>query len=401
MAATTGYQAGTESNDAVVSYAQETVYGVLPAVAFQNIRFTGETLAGTKQRNRPGEILNTGEVAAAVTTQEAAGGNVNFALSFGTFDDLLAGALNNDWGATFALNGSAGNISVSTAGLGGSLILTGPVGSFLTIRVGQWLRLKGFTQPALNNAYRVAYVDGAGTNVTLIPVTTTAAETPAGSAAGVRGCMLTNAHVFHSYTLQTKFGAGLYLRYPGSYVTAFTLSGGVGQFLSGSFTFMSNSEQQFTVDGSTGAALAAPSGRVHDPVAGFAGVYLNGQPISAVVDSFSISATDTGAKQEYGMGSATAQGQIMGLLEVKGTVKVYFKDFALYSMFKTETQGVISFVTRDPAGNAYAITILAANILNPAIDASGPSTAVMATFQLEGNPQIGGGTIQIDRLTSI
>ena len=46
------------------------------------------------------------------------------------------------------------------------------------------------------------------------------------------------------------------------------------------------------------------------------------------------------------------------------------------------------------------ITLLAANLMNPQIDASGPSTAVMASFQIEGNPQVGGGTINIDRLTA-
>ena len=90
----------------------------------------------------------------------------------------------------------------------------------------------------------------------------------------------------------------------------------------------------------------------------------------------------------------------MGLLEAKGTLKVYFKDSTLYQRFKNETQGIVSFVTRDPAGNAYAVSLLAAILMNPQIDSSGPSTAVMATFQIEGNPITAGGTIIIDRLTS-
>lgn len=404
MAATTGYQAGVESNDTQLSYAQESVYGVLPAVQFQAIRYTGETLAGTKQRSRPGEVLSTGEVAAAVTTQESAGGNINFALSYGTFDDLLAGALNSDWSALRVINGAAGNIAASAGSLATGVSLTGPSNTWTGLNIGQWVRFIGFTQPALNGIFRIANIDGNSAVLLVQAYATTAPETPAGAAAGVRASNIRNGRVFKSFHLQTAFSPSLFFRYPGSYVTGFTLSGGVGQFLSGSFTFMSQNETSFTVNASTGAVIAAPVGRVHDPVNGFTGVFLDGLPIAAVVDSFSISVSATGAKQEYGMGSAAAQGQIMGLLEAKGTLKVYFKDAVLYNRFKNETQGTLSFVTRDPSGNAYVVSLLTANILNPSVDASGPSTAVMATFQLEGNPGTGafpnvfGGTIQIDRL---
>ena len=322
MAATAGYQAGIETSDVVLAYAQEANYGALPNTAFQALRLTGESLAGTKQRTRPGEILTTGEVSAAVTQQESAGGNVNFALSYGTYDDLLAGAFGADWVA------GAPKIGAASAG----------------------------------------------------------------------AMSIKNGKVFKSFHFQKQLGNALFLRYPGSFVSGFTLSGGVGQFLSGNFTLMSAAENTATANASTGAVKAPPTGRVHDAVGGFGGVYLDGTLLPAVVDSFSITTSASGAKQEYGMGSATAQGQIVGLLEAKGQFKAYFRDFTLYQRFKSETQGVISFVTRDPAGNAYVVSLLAATIMNPNITAGGPSQAVMATFELEGNPVAGGGTIQIDRI---
>ena len=324
MPATTNYQAGIETSDVVLSYAQEASYGVAPAVAFQAVRLTGETLAGTKQRTRPGEILTTNEVAAAVTQQESAAGNINFALSYGTYDDLLAGSLGADW----------------TAG---------------------------------------APIVGVSPN--------------AANAQSIR-----NGKVFKSFHFQKRLGSALFLRYPGSFISGFTLQGGVGQFLSGNFTVQASSETSATADASSGAVHAAPTGRVHDAVGGFGGVYLDGVAFPAIVDSFSVTLSASGAKQEYGMGSATAQGQIVGLLEAKGQVKAYFKDFTLYSRFKSEAQGVISFVTNDPAGNQYVVSLLAATIMNPNITAGGPSQAVMATFELEGNPSAGGGTIQIDRI---
>lgn len=399
MTATTNYQAGVESNQAILSYAQEAVWGTLPAVPFQQIRYTGESLSGTKQRNRPAEILSTGEVAAAITTQESAGGGVNFALSYGTFDDLIAGALNSDWSAAVVANSVAGDITVSAGAAGSVRTLTSSLaGKFTGIVAGQFIVVRGFTQPSANGYFQVTSANG--TVLTFLNALSTTAETPAGSAVAIRACTLVNGTTFKSFHVQQKFSPSLYLRYPGSFVSGMTVSGGAGQFLNGSFTFLSQSEAQFAVDASTGSVLPPPTGKVHDPVSNFAGVFLDGQPIAAVVDSFSLTTSDTGAAQEFGMGSAAAQGIVMGLLEVKGMVKVYFKDFSLYARFKSETTGNVSFVTKDAAGNAYAITVLAASLQNPKIEASGPNQPVMASFDLEGNPRAGGGTLAIDRLSS-
>lgn len=397
MVATTGYQAGIESNDVVLSYAQEAVYGILPAVQFQQLRLTGESLAGSKTRARPGEILTTGEVAAATTNQETATGNVNFALSYGTFDDLIAGALKSDWSAALTVNGAAADMTLSAGAVNSVRSLTCTTAKFAGIVVGAWIRIGGFTINATANGY-VRVLSNTGTALTFLLAPSTVAETPAGAAAQVRSSGMTNGTTFKSFHFQKKLSSNLFLRYPGSFVSDFQLSGSAGNFLSGSFTLMSQSENQFTVDASTGGVLPPPYGRVHDPVGGFNGVYLDGLPIAAVVDSFQINASATNAKQEYGMGSAAAQGQIAGLLEAKGTLKVYFRDFGIYSRYKTEAQGALAFVTRDPAGNAYAITIPAATLMNPSVVAGGPSTAVMASFSIEGNPQTGGGSIQVDRL---
>ena len=328
MAATTNYQAGLETNDTIVSYAQELAWGVLPAVAFKQIRFTGESLTGTKTRTRPTEINARGEVPGNITTQESAGGGLNFALSYGTFDDLLAAALNTEW---------------SAAGAGNSV----PAG-----------------------------ITG----------------TPAGFAL--------NGVEFHSFTFQKRFSNSVFLRYPGSFISAMTLNGSVGQFLTGSFTFISQVELPFTLDGSTGAPVAAPGGPVNDPVNGFTGIYLDGAKVDAVVDSFTLSITNTGAAAQFGMGSSGSQGVIKGLSETKGTLNLYFNSFEYYTRFKSEQQGLLQIVSKDGAGNGYCISLFQAALMNPKVMAGGQNKAVMATFDLEGNPRAAGGTVQIDRLTA-
>lgn len=398
MTATTNYQAGIETTNVQVSYGQENNYGVPPSVPFQALRLTGESLAGQKTRSRPGEILTTGEVAAATTTQEMASGSINFALSYGTYDDFFSGVLRNDWSASRVVTGASGDITLSAGAVNTVRTLTATTSKFAGIPVGAWVRVLGFTaNPLVNDYWQVTANTGTVLSI-LLPMATTS-ETPGGSAVVVKSSTLTNGTMFKSFTVQKQFSPNLFLQYPGVFVSGFSISGSNGNYLSGSFTLMAQQELSGTTSLSAGSVVAAPTGRVHDPVGGFQGVFLNGLPIPATVDSFQIDVSSSGAAQEFGMGSSGAAGQIMGLLEAKGTMKVYFRDFSLYSRFKSELGGVLTFITADPSGSAYAITLLNATIMNPSIVAGGPSQAVYASFNVEGNPQSGGGTVQIDRLS--
>ncbi|MFT8245196.1 phage tail tube protein [Roseomonas sp. BN140053] len=105
MVATTSYQAGVETSLVQMAYVQEAAWGVTPTAKLQQIRFTGESLRGQKTRQRPDEINPSRVQSAPVTTEESASGGINFALSYGTYDDLLAGLLCNDWATNVLTNG--------------------------------------------------------------------------------------------------------------------------------------------------------------------------------------------------------------------------------------------------------------------------------------------------------
>jgi hypothetical protein len=399
MPATTSYQAGSEANNVQLSYGVESVWGTVPATTFQAIRFTSETLASTKTRNRPQEVATTREMAAAVTVQVSGGGGVNFALSYGTYDDMLSALLGNDWGAVQTLAGIAGDVSITNL-TGTTATLASTLGTkFSGIALGQWIRTLGFTNATNNDIWRVT-ARASNSSMTLTKATAGApvTETPAGTAAQVRAQTIANGTQFKSLFFQKKLGASLWLNYPGVYPSDCTLSGGVGQFLNGAFTLLAQQELSAVADASTGGVLAAPAGRVHDPVGGFVGVFQNEAKLAATVDTFSLKIANTGAALEFGMGSAAAAGVLMGTLEVTGSMKLYFKDFTLYARYLAETQGALEFITKDATGNAYVITLPAATLMNPQIVAGGVGQAVFATFQIEGNPQATGGTIQIDKL---
>lgn len=397
MPATTGYQAGYETSGTQLSYGVESVWGTKPATTFQAIRYTGESLSGSKNRDRPNEINATREVSAAVTTKEGAGGAINFALSYGTYDDFLSVLLGNDWGAAVVIAGIAADVTITNVSATQATLSSTLGTKYSNIVQGQWIRLLGFTNAGNNNIMKVA-VKVSNSSLTLTtPFAASVTETPAAALAQVRGGTLANGVQFKSLFIQQKFAPTVWLNYAGAFIASGTLSGGVGQFLSGTFNTLAASEVSAVLDQSTGGILPAPTGRVHDPAGSFVGVLWADALVAAKVDSFSLQISNDGAALEYALGAAAGVGVMAGTLSVSGSLKLFFRDFVQYALYKAETSGNLSIVTKDPSGNAYVITLPSAFLMNPKIEAGGPGQAVYAAFDIEGSP---GGMVQIDRLPS-
>jgi hypothetical protein len=399
MAATTGYSVGPQTNDLVISYANESAWATLPSVAFQAVRALSESLAGSKKRDRPSE-LSLWENSAAVTTEESAGGSVNMPLVYGNGDDWIASALNADWQAAQSITAITTDMTITTS----TNVLTSTLSTkFSNLSVGQWIRMLGWVNAANNGYFRVV-AKASNQNITLSPPFGTysafVTETSASGNAGIRASTIVNSTLFKSLYVQKKLATSQFFRYAGCDVTGMQISGGLGQFLSANFTLLAKEEAKSTTDASTGSVTAAPTGRIFDPVTNFIGVLWNNAPVDAVVDSFAFNIAAEGAAGQYGMGSASAQGMIPGKMGLSGSLKMYFKNFTYYDAFKAETAGSLSVIARDSAGAAYAMTGLNVNLMNPRVVAGGPNQSTMAEFDIEGNPQSAGGTFQMDRLAA-
>lgn len=388
-----------DTNASQVSYGVEATWGTAPATTFNAIRYTGETLSMNKTRTRPTEINSAREVIQAVTTSLTAGGALNYALSFSTYDDFFASAINGTWPALTSIAGVAGDIVLTNVSPTSCTITSATAGKFTAITQGSWIRTLGFVSSAgVNNQIMYVAVKTSALSITCTTTTATVTETPTGTLAQIRQRNLRNGTGFTSLYIQQKYSSALWLRYGGAYVSGLTITGGIGNYLSGAITVIAQSEASATVTADTGGIIAAPAGSVMNPIGGFGGVFWNEASIG-IVDSFTLNIACPGAALEYGMGSATAQGIMQGNLEVTGTVKMYFQNFTLYATFLAETQGRLSIIAKDTAGQAYVFQLLNAFLNNPTIDAGGPNTAVFATFQLEGNPVTGATTtLSIDSL---
>lgn len=407
----TGFNAGIDSSDVIVRYGEEVTWNTVPAVAFQEIRLTGESLSEQKTRTRPEEIKADGFVSHALTTQVQASGGINFALSYGTYDDLLSGLLNSSFSADLAITSVATTAiitsSLSLPNLTGQGFSTNNATLLDSVVAGQWIRVSGYTASAgaSNGLYRVTAVD---TTNNEIQVSATAGNGPnqvadasTGSEVNIQGSYVRNGVAFRSFYIEKQLSATLFLFYAGSYISGGTLNAQVGGFLEGSFDFLSASETNGSATQSTGGPTAAPTGQVIDTVAGFQQLEVNDTAISAVVQGISWTVTKNNARAQYGLGQAAAQGMARGTIDVSGTMSVYFTDFTLYTDYKNETDRIVSFAALDNLGQGYIFTLPGVTLMNPQVVAGGPDTDIVSEFELEGNEGSGvyaGVIMQIDKI---
>lgn len=407
---TSGFAAGAQTNNTLVDIALESVWNQAPATNYQRIRITGETIRKTKSRARPEEINAVPEDAQAVTQQESVTGDINAALSFGTFDDLLAGAIDNDWSlfqVTSTASGGSLPISVLappadlTTGFG----LIAPAGTFSawptigTVRIGGVANSVTNPQALLTPGiylYQIVNANGLLLYPTSSKQTVVAGTMPSG--VKLTSQNMRNGAVFKSFTVRVPM-LGRWRQATGGYVSKATISLAQNAFATTAFTFLFGDQQAVTNDVSTGVT-AAPSNYVIDNVKGFVGVFVNFKAATGKVRQASVTVSSTGASQDYAMGQGAAVGIQPGSFGAGGQVQFLFNSWAEYDAFEAETSKVIQIVDQDAAGNYYAYTFLNATFQNPQVNADAKNKTVMATYDIEANPLATGGTFQIDRCTS-
>jgi len=411
----TGFNAGLDSSDVVVRYGEEVTWDTVPAIAFQEVRTTGESFSEQKTRTRPEEIKADGFVSHALTTQVQATGGLNFALSFGTYDDLLGGLLNSSFSTALAIQSVATTaiFTVHTTGgtplpnLGGSGFATNHATLFDLVVPGSWIRVSGYaTNPGNNGLFRVTAVDTTNDEIQISDTAGGGAglvdgEVSTATEVNIQGSNLRNGVDFRSFYFEKQLAAALFLVYSGSYINDGNLNAQVGGFLEGTFNFLCASENSGTSTAGTGPAVAAPTGRVIDTVAGFSNLEVDDAAITAVVQGISWTVTKNNARAQYGLGASNAQGMARGTIDVSGTMSIYFTDFTQYALYKAETDHIISFAALDNTGAGYIFTLPGATLMNPTVVAGGPDTDIVSDFELEGNEGTGdfvGVIMQIDKI---
>ena len=398
---TASYLAGTDSNDLELSYATEVTWGTSPtgSGAYQKFRVNSEGFSEQKNRTRPPEIRSDWQSSAAVTQDVQGRGSLQFGISYGNTDALLAGLLTGAWTSDLAIS-AVGIAAAQTLTDGSQGTFTGVAGDFDDAVVGQWIKVAGFSTTGANGYYRVLSKLTDGSAITVAP-------SPAADAGGtsetitITGSMLRNAKVFNSFSIQKRWSASLGFIYPGTFFTGGQINAARGQFFSGTLDALCAGETKAATEVGSNP-VAAPTAKVMNTVGHFASLNIDGTASTSKIMNLNTTITRDGAALAYALGSAAAQGVgSVGGLNIGFTTEIYFADYDLYDAYKAETEKEFSYRVTDTAGNTYIVTIPVAVLGTSTVTVGGPNQPTMAQFQAMADPSSTYScSIQIDRMAA-
>lgn len=96
----------SDTNLVSVAIAAESTFGTAPTTGYKFLRYTGESLTFNINNTQSSEIRNDRNVSDMVRTDASCSGDLNFELTFGTFDDLLEGVMCGAYSTNVLKNGT-------------------------------------------------------------------------------------------------------------------------------------------------------------------------------------------------------------------------------------------------------------------------------------------------------
>lgn len=123
---------------------ETTTYGTMEGGNLTDLRFTSESLAAAIQTVSSAEIRSDRNVAELLRTDMSVAGDLNFELTYGSFDSFLEMMLGvAAWGSEAELVGAAENLAITFTASTGNI---SAVGAFASgVAVGDWIELQGIT----------------------------------------------------------------------------------------------------------------------------------------------------------------------------------------------------------------------------------------------------------------
>lgn len=301
------------SNRTRVAYVAESNWGVTPATpTLTTVRRTGGSLKSPTETVTSNEIRSDRNRATVQRVGVSANGSMEFELSYGSHDDLLAAAFASAW--TTAINFSD---SVQITALTGTIAATG---AFTNAFVGQWLKLSGFTKPGNNGYFRVATKTSANEITVEDPDDVLEDETK--SAAITSGGCLRNGTTESSFTIeQSHLDLGFYLQFLGMRVGGVNLSIPASGLITGSFDFQG---KEATASAATIAntLTAAGTNPVFNGTSHFAALTVGGAALADNLTEISVALTNN-LRQRRALGSLAPVGVIYGTADVTGSFRLY------------------------------------------------------------------------------
>ena len=363
----------------------ESVFGTTPVAGNPtNLRVTGESLDFDIKKESSKELRSDRQISGATPVSAQGMGGVNFHLSYGEYDDLLASALQGAWvifgvngvGATFSGTFTTTTITAGAATSGASI--------WTDLKLGQWFRL--LAPSSANNGLLLRVSTTVAPTATVITLDTNTPTVAAGPIANcaIQTSRLTNGATQTSFSIEKEFpDVSQFLLFKGMTPGKVNLKFIAAGLTDGTFDFMGQGAARAAVTGLPGTAVASQVYEIHNAASGVgrtweAGVPLTGQFIKSL--DFTL---DNVQRAQEAIGNFGLIGVGSGTVKVTGTMDMYFSSGAMYDKFLASTYTSVIVSSQDPSGNGYVFQFPRVQLMKGKVTAGAKDQDVMATFEIE------------------
>jgi hypothetical protein len=370
----------------------ETTWGTTPgSTALQALRITSESLGFNIENITSNELDYSRMVGDLIQTGAENSGGIDFELSYGTFDDLLEGAMMSDW--VGVAGGATGTITSGTAGSNLEFTLNGTsnlivLGSGVThsIIAGQWIRLLNST--ADDGYHYVTTVSGA--TLTVSTDLTGGEVLGESDAAVIKGFRLRNGSTKKHYTIEryhADMTPALYFQFQGMMVNQMSLNAAANAILTGNMSFIGKGLRNSIVATSScgTSTTAANDNNVMNAVSNVANI-MEGSTLTAMSGVYIQSLDFTlnnNLRGNAAIGTLGNTSVSLGRCEVNGSMNVYFTNKNLYDKYLAGTESGLSFRVSELATathNSYVFTFPRVKFASDTVNAGGINTDVIENF---------------------
>jgi len=357
----------SDSNRIDLAYIEETTWGTTPSGSLTGVRLTGEGLKQETQTTESEEIREDREIADIIRTSINAAGPINFELSYGMLDDLIAGAMLSTWNTSVDTVSSVTDIDAAST----DNSYNATSSDLSVFGVGEWIEVRGFTEAA-NNGYKKVVSAAAGKLVVEQSLT----DESSGDSITIKEMeSIVNGTTLRSFTLQRDYNdlSSEFARYVGCMIDQFSLNVETDSIITGSMNIMGKNEE--SASSTLGSVTAAPSNQVMNAIDHVPTIEEATSAIEIINFGFQFN-NNLRTRPVVGQLGSNELGK--GGISVTGTLRAYFQDSALFDKYLNFNETSLALVTEDASGNAYVWDIPAIKFTDGSRVAGGRNQDVVA-----------------------
>lgn len=353
----------SDSSSVQLYYVEETTWGQVPvsggspeAPQLTEFRFTNDDLAQTTETAISEEIRSDRQTADIVRTAVSAAGEVGVELSYGSHDDLIAGAFYDDWSTEVNESAVTADFTTTSPGPGTFQLASSPLYAspnwVESVEVGMWLRITASptNSPDVDGFYQVTAVDADAGTITF-------AQAPAADVTGgtfaVRGQFLRNGTTRKSFTIEKDFsdaldettspGTEVLQYFTGMRVGTMSLTIAPGAIINGSFSFEGKQAFSSSATVGDGSPATASSDDVMNAVDNITDIYIDGVEDSQLCFTNIEFTLDNSLRAQPCIGQLANSGIGLGRTVITGTLEAYLENRSFIEKYLNFTTFSLSF----------------------------------------------------------